>query len=416
MKIGLILVVGLVLRLIGLNQSLWLDEAITARVARNYGYQEIVEKFSVNDFHQPLYYLFIRGWGGVFGYSEVSLRMPSVIFSLITVYLIYLIGGVGPAMLVGVNPLLIYYSQEARMYSMATMLLAAWWWTIKNNKVKLGNFFSFLAVMTYYGSVLPILALNIYWLITKQFKKIAQSNFGLAGAGLVLAPLILRQWQNSKIMLSQVANWNLVLGRVELKNLLLIPIKFFSGRISFYPKILYYLIAGIWAIIIGFKVIKKRQEVAVAGITVMLGMALSFWAPMLSYFRFVYLIPLLCLVIGKSRLVGAGFLAFSLVYVLFPQFHREDWKTLASEIKTDKVYMIGSFGDPVMYYKPEIKIYDLRSKMYGDKKIEVVPYGEEIHGVNHREILGKQGYKMIEEKSYRGLTSERWEKNVNSDQ
>ena len=70
MKIGLILVVGLVLRLIGLNQSLWLDEAITARVARNYGYQEIVEKFSVNDFHQPLYYLFIRGWGGVFGYSE----------------------------------------------------------------------------------------------------------------------------------------------------------------------------------------------------------------------------------------------------------------------------------------------------------------------------------------------------------
>jgi uncharacterized membrane protein len=416
MKIGLILAGALLIRLIGLGQSLWLDEAITADVARDFNYQEIVENFSVNDFHPPLHYLFIRGWSGVFGYSEVSLRLPSVICSLITVYLIYLIGGVGPAMLVGVNPLLIYYSQEARMYSMATMLLAAWWWAIKNNKIKIINLFSFLAVMTYYGSILPILAMNFYWLITKQFKKIVFGNFGLVGAGLVLAPLFSRQWQNSKIAIEQVVNWNLVLGKVELKNLILIPIKFFSGRISFYPKIIYYLVAGLWAVVVGFKVVKKRQEMAVVGITLALGIMLSFWAPMLSYFRFLYLIPLLCLIIGKSKLVTAGFLAFSLMYVLFPQFHREDWKTLAAEIKTGKVYMIGSFADPVMYYKPEIEIYDFRSRMYEDKKIEVVPYGEEIHGVNHKEILGKQGYKMVEEKSYRGLTSERWEKNVNSDQ
>ncbi|MFA6518993.1 MAG: glycosyltransferase family 39 protein [Candidatus Shapirobacteria bacterium] len=409
MKVGIIIAISLAIRLVAINQSLWLDEAVTANVVKNNSYQEIVTKFSVNDFHPPLFYLVTKAWTEVFGYSEVSLRMPSVIFSLATIYVIYLIGGAGPAILVGFNPLLLYYSQEARMYSMATMFLMLWWWAIKNNKTKLTNLFSFLAVMTYYGSVLPILAMNIYWLTARQFKKIGQNNFGLVGAGLILAPLFLRQWQNSKIMLSQVANWNLVLGKVELKNLLLMPIKFFSGRISFYPKIVYYLIAGAWTVIVGLKIIKKKQEMAVVGITLALGLILSFWAPMLQYFRFLYLIPLLCLVIGKSRVVTAGFLVFSLVYVLFPQFHREDWKTLASDMKTNKVYMIGSFGDPMMYYRPDIEILDVRSWIL-DRTVEVVPYGEEIHGVDHKKILGDLGYAMIREKSFRGVTSEKWEK------
>lgn len=408
-KIGLILGISLLLRLIGLDQSLWLDEAVTANVVKNNNYREIVTKFSINDFHPPLYYLVIKALTEIFGYSEISLRMPSVVFSLITIYVVYLVGGWGPAMLVGFNPLLVYYSQEARMYSMAVMWLCWWWWAIKKEKIALTNLFSFLAVATYYGSVLPILALNIYWLITKKYKKIGQNNFGLVGAGLILAPLFLRQWQNSKLMLAEVANWSLVLGKAELKNLLLIPVKFFSGRISFYPKIAYYAVAGIWTIIVGLKIIRKKQEAAVAGITLTLGIFLSFWAPMLQYFRFLYLIPLLCLVIGKSRLVATGFLAFSLVYLLFPQFHREDWKTLASEVKADKVYMIGSFADPVGYYRPNIEILDIRSWIL-DERVEVIPYGEEIHGVNHREILEKQNYRLAEQKNYRGMIKEIWEK------
>src|SRR5258706_12000379 len=86
-----VLLISLVLRLVGLNQSLWLDEATTAKVVMKYNLLEIVPKFSVGDFHPPLYYLVMKIWTSVFGYSEVALRMPSVIFALLTGWMVYLI-------------------------------------------------------------------------------------------------------------------------------------------------------------------------------------------------------------------------------------------------------------------------------------------------------------------------------------
>lgn len=127
-----ILTLGFLLRLINLNQSLWLDEAITAKVVQKFGFLDIITKFSPNDFHPPLYYLFLKVWTNFFGYSEISLRLPSVIFSLITVVFVYLIAkkfiskkaALLSAFFLTINPLFVYYSQEARMYSMVTMLVA----------------------------------------------------------------------------------------------------------------------------------------------------------------------------------------------------------------------------------------------------------------------------------------------------
>ncbi|NCN22390.1 glycosyltransferase family 39 protein, partial [Candidatus Falkowbacteria bacterium] len=75
-----VFLLAFLIRLIGINQSLWLDEATTARVVQQYNYQEIITKFSPNDFHPPLYYLFMKFWTNIFGYSEVALRFPSIIF------------------------------------------------------------------------------------------------------------------------------------------------------------------------------------------------------------------------------------------------------------------------------------------------------------------------------------------------
>ncbi|MFA6602424.1 MAG: hypothetical protein WCT01_01340, partial [Candidatus Shapirobacteria bacterium] len=79
MKLSLIIGLGLVLRLISLDQSLWLDEAITAQVAKKTP-TEIVSQFSVADFHPPTYYWLMAGWSRVCQNSEVCLRLPSVIF------------------------------------------------------------------------------------------------------------------------------------------------------------------------------------------------------------------------------------------------------------------------------------------------------------------------------------------------
>ena len=115
-KIFFIFFFAFLIRLIALNQSLWLDEAVTANVVKNFDFAQIISKFSPTDFHPPLYYLFMKLWTNFFGYSEIALRMPSVLFSLLTGYVIYLIGGIWSAAFFLFNPLIVYYSQEARMY------------------------------------------------------------------------------------------------------------------------------------------------------------------------------------------------------------------------------------------------------------------------------------------------------------
>lgn len=116
----------------------------------------------------------------------------------------------------------------------------------------------------------------------------------------------------------------------------------------------------------------------------------------------------MCLAIGKNKIIAGGFLVFSLVYVLNPNFYREDWKSLVNDLP-DKVYMIESFRDPVVYYNSVIQISDLRSQFL-EQEVTVVPYGEEIHGVDHEKILTEQDYVKIEEISYRQLSMEKWQK------
>jgi len=76
--IYIIIAISLVLRLVNLNQSLWLDEAVQAITAKG-PFLGIFEELR-GDFHPPLYHILLWGWVRIFGASEVSLRMPSVIF------------------------------------------------------------------------------------------------------------------------------------------------------------------------------------------------------------------------------------------------------------------------------------------------------------------------------------------------
>lgn len=141
-KLPLLFLFSFLIRLIHLDQSLWLDEATTAVAVKTHSFWNIVTQFSPTDFHPPLYYLVMKVWTGIFGYSEVALRMPSVLFSLGAGWMVYKIGKIISESRNGVrddkdrnlafwatafflfNPLIIYYSQEARMYAMVTFTIA----------------------------------------------------------------------------------------------------------------------------------------------------------------------------------------------------------------------------------------------------------------------------------------------------
>ena len=130
-----IVIVAAVLRFRRLgDESFWLDEAFTwVFVTEKYTTVELLTRLPSEDVHPPLYYLLMDGWVAVAGASEAVMRLPSALFGVAAVWLTYAVGaklfdewaGVGAAAVVGVSTFHLYYSQEARMYSLLVLLALA---------------------------------------------------------------------------------------------------------------------------------------------------------------------------------------------------------------------------------------------------------------------------------------------------
>lgn len=437
MKIITILILALGLRLVGINQSLWLDEAISVNVAK-LPIGEIIGSFSVRDFHPPVFYLVLNLWIKIVGSGVIQIRIMSVIFSLITIWLIYKIGilwkdkktGLWAAIFTGVNPLMVYYSQELRMYSMMTMFLVGgvyfWIKIIKNKETKKSWWIGFNlmilgAFLTFYGSVFlsVVLILSLIW--QKKLKGFWGSIWGLLLAIAVVSPLLLIQLKMSGQMLNEVINWSLVLGKVNLKNLILIPFKFSIGRVVWYPKNWYYLIGGIWSLLVFVlaikQVIKNKKLLWLLIMPIILGILFSFKSPLIQYFRFIYLVPILALAWAELKskwikvgLIG-GFLLFSCFYLFNPKMHREDWKSVAASLGNGtKIYMIESFNDPIKFYNSTVFIKDIRITEPTEEKVVLIPYGEAIHGIDSSKKMEKLNYKLIKQNNFREIMVEEWQK------
>lgn len=121
------ILIGLALRLHNLTyHSLWFDEAISVHWAKQTAPRILEVGFTlVEDRLPPLYYLMLKGWATLIDYSESSVRGLSVIFgvllipttSSIAVLLFNRHVALMTAAFVALNPFLIWYSQEARMYA-----------------------------------------------------------------------------------------------------------------------------------------------------------------------------------------------------------------------------------------------------------------------------------------------------------
>jgi 4-amino-4-deoxy-L-arabinose transferase-like glycosyltransferase len=124
-----ILVFGIVLRLWNLGrQSLWIDEGFSWLAIR-LSFRGITA-LSWSDVHPPLYYYILKASQYVLPSSEFGLRLPSVLFSVITLAVMVAFvnrrWGHRAACYVGllgaVSPFDIYYAQETRMYALLAFL------------------------------------------------------------------------------------------------------------------------------------------------------------------------------------------------------------------------------------------------------------------------------------------------------
>jgi mannosyltransferase len=173
---------ALCLRVLMLNsQSLWMDEAEVYSQIIGHNLQSIyVRVFNHGGHVGPLFYILNHLFCLVFGYSEWAFRMPSVIYGTISVVLVYKITEILinqktamlSSFLMALSPLHIWYSQEARMYSLWIMFVLCITFIfikiLKENKLWLWIIFtilSSLSIWTFLNSVFIFFALGFYLLI-----------------------------------------------------------------------------------------------------------------------------------------------------------------------------------------------------------------------------------------------------------
>lgn len=113
------------------SQSFWHDEGNSARLSERS--LSLIIEGTASDIHPPLYYLLLRAWRELVGSSEIALRSFSAFLGIAIVALVFSLGrqllgnawrygAIAGALFAAINPALIYYSQEARMYEMLAFL------------------------------------------------------------------------------------------------------------------------------------------------------------------------------------------------------------------------------------------------------------------------------------------------------
>lgn len=124
----LILIISLVVRYAKLDfQSLWLDEIYTMNMANPAnGISEIYALSQTTDALSVLYFVLLNFIFKTLAYTSFVARMFSLIFGVLGIYCTFLLGkeirnkntGLFAALILSVNYFHIFYSQEARVYSM----------------------------------------------------------------------------------------------------------------------------------------------------------------------------------------------------------------------------------------------------------------------------------------------------------
>ena len=173
------------------GQSFWADEGNSVVLAQK-SLPDIVRSAAA-DIHPPGYYVLLKGWGLLFGLDEIGARSLSAFMGVLVAFGVFLVGsllkdkrtGLLAASLAAVNPFLIYYSQEARMYQLLALagVFSVWaflhWledapFSGRWPPVAASLFYFFFAILglyTHYAFPIHLITLNVIflvWMIARQ--------------------------------------------------------------------------------------------------------------------------------------------------------------------------------------------------------------------------------------------------------
>jgi hypothetical protein len=190
------------------HQGFWFDEGNTSLLTQ-FSPGKMLGLIPKTESTPPLYYCLAWIWSRVFGHSEVPLRSLSALFGVATVPVAYAAGtklisrraGLIACALAACNPLLIWYSQEARAYEMLVFLsgltvVAFAFAREEPSARRLGGWAAacVVALLTHYYAVLAIVPQALWLLRGGLRRREIQAAVGAVGlCGLVLIPLAVHQ-------------------------------------------------------------------------------------------------------------------------------------------------------------------------------------------------------------------------------
>lgn len=361
-----IVLLGAALRFATLGrQSLWFDEAATWQLTQ-LPFGEMLSALPDGESNPPLFYVLEWLVTRAFGDGEAALRLLPAIAGTALVWVAFAIGrrvggqrvGLAAAALTAVNPMLVWFSQEARSYALVALLsaiglllflraldddrpaLLAWWAAA-----------SALACCTHYFAAFAVLP-QVAWLAWRhpRPRAVAAATGALVLVGAALLPLLLAQSDNPY----DIAAESLLTRAVQL------PKQFLLGYRGPLALPLGLLGAGLVALALTLLLRRAQQRVRerallVGGVGVVaLAIALAAALAGADYVNARNLIPALVPLLvapaagfavdgpASGRRVGAGLAgllalcAISLAIVVAVaadrQYQRPDWRGLAEAI------------------------------------------------------------------------------------
>jgi uncharacterized membrane protein len=350
------------------DQSYHHDEIVTAVRVLGGSFGDAMNAVGYSESAPPLYYALAWPWAQLFGTGEFGLRALSALAGVATVPVAYLIGaelrgrrtGTVAAALVAVNPMLLWYSQEARAYSLFA-LLAAISFLYFLRMLERGRradaigwgIFSALALATHYFAFFPV-AVEALWLLRRRGRSALTGVGIVVVGGLALAPLAIHQASTGH------AEW--IAGHSILHRLWVTGSTFMvgeTGEIIARPEhpllaLAPFLLAVAALLLIRLRGDEAERRVAkvpllLAAATLALPVGLALLAPSKDYVLARNLLPalvplLVAVAIGvtlrgarvSGAVVGTALVAYSLGFCvlvsLSPSLQRPDWSAVADRL------------------------------------------------------------------------------------
>jgi len=203
----IIVLLGAALRFYGIgHQGIWYDESYTFSLIQLH-LGVMFGRIPHSESTPPLYYCFVWVWARIFGFGAAGVRSFSAVCGTLTIPVVYaaahkLLHGKRPALiaaaLTACNPLLIWYSQEARSYEFlvltsACTLLAFAYARERPRPLALAlwAFACCCAITTHYYAILLVVPEAAWLIYEHRYRRLLYAAIGvIALVGVALLPLI----------------------------------------------------------------------------------------------------------------------------------------------------------------------------------------------------------------------------------